>query len=125
MISCHLITIRWNFQSFNPTVTVKHLIESLGVPHTEVDLILVNGEPAGFDYQVNDGDRISVYPVFEALNITSLDHPHPQPLRDPRFVLDVHLGRLAAYLRMRDITLPQRLYRSTPGVFRSVKAAYC
>jgi uncharacterized protein len=86
--------------SFNPSVTVKHLIESLGVPHTEVDLILVNGDPAGFDYQVKDGDRISVYPVFEALNIAFLDHLHPQPLRNPRFVLDTHLGRLAAYLRM-------------------------
>jgi uncharacterized protein with PIN domain/sulfur carrier protein ThiS len=86
--------------SFNPSVTVKHLTESLGVPHTEVDLILVNGEPAGFDYQVKDGDRISVYPVFEALNIASIGHLHPQPLRDPRFVLDTHLGRLAVYLRM-------------------------
>ncbi len=86
--------------SFNPSVTVKHLIESLGVPHTEVDLILVNDEPVGFDYQVKDGDRISVYPVFEALNIASIEHLHPQPLRDPRFVLDTHLGRLAAYLRM-------------------------
>lgn len=87
-------------QPFNPSVTVKHLIESLGVPHTEVDLLLVNGEPVGFDYQVKDGDRISVYPVFEALNIAALNHLHPQPLRDPRFVLDIHLGRLAAYLRM-------------------------
>jgi uncharacterized protein len=85
---------------FNPSVTVKHLIESLGVPHPEVDLILVNGGSVGFDYQVKDGDRISVYPVFEALNIASLNHLHPQPLRQPRFVLDTHLGRLAAYLRM-------------------------
>ena len=85
---------------FTPVVTVKHLIESLGVPHTEVDLILVNGESTGFDYPVENGDQISVYPVFETLNITSLNHLHPQPLRDPRFVLDAHLGRLAAYLRM-------------------------
>lgn len=85
---------------YTPRVTVKHLIESLGVPHTEVDLILVNGEPAGFDYQVENGDRVSVYPVFETFNIASLSRLHPQPLRNPCFVLDAHLGRLAAYLRM-------------------------
>jgi uncharacterized protein len=49
---------------------------------------------------VQDGDRISVYPVFEALDIHPLTHLRPQPLRVIRFVLDVHLGRLAAYLRM-------------------------
>jgi uncharacterized protein len=85
---------------FNPPVTAKHLVESLGVPHTEVDLILVNGKSANFEYLVKDGDRISVYPVFETLDISSAGCLHPQPLRDPRFVLDTHLGRLAAYLRI-------------------------
>ncbi len=90
---------------FNPGTTVKHLIEAQGVPHTEVDLILVNGQPVGFDYQLQDGDRASVYPVFEALDLSALDNPaparlRPQPLRQPRFVLDTHLGRLAVYLRM-------------------------
>ncbi len=79
---------------------VRDLIESLGVPHTEVDLILANGESVGFDYTVQDGDRISVYPVFESLDIAPLVRLRPEPLRDPRFVADVHLGRLAAYLRM-------------------------
>lgn len=80
--------------------SVKDLIESLGVPHTEVDLILVNGVSVDFQYRVRDGDRISVYPVFEALDITPLVHLRPAPLRDTRFVLDTHLGRLAAYLRL-------------------------
>ena len=80
--------------------TVKDFIESFGVPHTEVDLILANGEPVDFAYRVRDGDRISVYPVFEAFDIAPLERLRPEPLREPRFVLDVHLGRLAAYLRM-------------------------
>lgn len=80
--------------------SVKDLIESLGVPHTEVDLILVNGASVDFHYRVQDGDRISVYPVFESLDITPLTHLRPAPLRVVRFVLDTHLGRLAAYLRM-------------------------
>ena len=80
--------------------TVKDRIESLGVPHTEVDLILANGQSVDFSYRVQDGDRISVYPVFEAFDIAGLTRLRPEPLREPRFVLDTHLGRLAAYLRM-------------------------
>jgi uncharacterized protein with PIN domain len=79
---------------------VKDLIESFGVPHTEVDLILANGEPVDFGYRVQDGDRISVYPVFESFDIAAAERLRPEPLREPRFILDTHLGRLAAYLRM-------------------------
>ena len=86
--------------SFRDKRTVKDLIESLGVPHTEVDLILVNGTSEGFDYMVKDGDRISVYPVFERLDIKGLTPLRPRPLRQTRFVLDVHLGTLARRLRM-------------------------
>jgi uncharacterized protein with PIN domain/molybdopterin converting factor small subunit len=85
---------------FHVGPAVRDLIESLGVPHTEVDLILANGESVGFDYLVGDGDRISVFPVFESLDVSTLVRVRPQPLRDPRFVADVHLGRLAVYLRM-------------------------
>lgn len=80
--------------------SIKDTIEALGVPHTEIDLILVNGESVGFDHPVRDGDRVSVYPVFEAFDIAPLTRLRPRPLREPRFVLDVHLGRLAAYLRL-------------------------
>ncbi len=85
---------------FELPASIKHMIESLGVTHTEVDLILVNGEPVDFSYIVQDGDRISVYPVFESLDISPVAHLRPEPLRSPRFVLDAHLGRLAVYLRM-------------------------
>jgi uncharacterized protein len=80
--------------------TVKDLVESLGVPHTEIDVILVNGDSVDFTYQVADGDRISVYPVFEALDITPVLRLRPRALRQARFVLDVHLGRLAHLLRL-------------------------
>lgn len=80
--------------------SVKDVIESLGVPHTEVDLIIVNHESVGFERPVADGDRISVYPTFEALDITPLVRLRPLPLRDPRFILDGHLGRLCGYLRL-------------------------
>jgi uncharacterized protein with PIN domain len=80
--------------------SIKHLIESIGVPHTEVDLIVVNGESVDFAYHPQDGDRISVYPVFESIDISPLTRLRPQPLRETQFVADGHLGRLAAYLRM-------------------------
>jgi len=82
------------------TPSIKHLIESLGVPHTEVDLILVDDRSVEWDYRPQEGDRVAVYPVFEAMDITLLIRLRPQPLREVRFVLDGHLGRLAAYLRM-------------------------
>ncbi len=85
---------------FEGRPSVKDLIETLGVPHTEVDLILANGESVDFSYTVQDGDRISVYPVFEAFDITPILRVRPKPLRVVRFVLDTHLGRLAAYLRL-------------------------
>lgn len=86
--------------SFKARQSIKHLIESLGVPHTEVDLVLVNGQSVDFHYLAQDGDKISVYPVFESMDISPLLRLRPEPLREPRFVLDGHLGRLAAYLRM-------------------------
>jgi uncharacterized protein with PIN domain len=80
--------------------TVKDLIESLGVPHPEVDGILVNGEFAGFSRPVRDGDSISVYPLFRSLDPGAAARLRPEPLRRPAFLLDTHLGRLAAYLRL-------------------------
>jgi hypothetical protein len=81
-------------------VSVKDLLEGLGVPHGEVDLLLVNGESSGFDWLVEDGDRVAAFPVFESFDITSDTKVRPEPLRQTRFVLDVHLGRLAAFLRL-------------------------
>lgn len=85
---------------FHVAPTVKDVIESFGVPHTEVDLVLVNGESVDFTYRPRDGDRIAVYPVFESIDISPIARVRPKPLRSVRFVCDSHLGRLAAYLRM-------------------------
>lgn len=86
--------------TFDVSGSVKDVIESFGVPHTEVDLILVNGEAVDFSYTVQDGDRISVYPAFRSIDISPVEHLRPQLPGELRFVADAHLGRLAAYLRM-------------------------
>jgi uncharacterized protein with PIN domain len=87
-------------KSFRGRVSIKDMIESLGVPHAEVELILVNGESVDFSYLVRDQDRISVYPMFESLDITPLLRLRPAPLRECRFAVDSNLGRLATHLRL-------------------------
>ena len=85
---------------FRPHQTVKDVLEAMGIPHTEIDLILVNGDPVDFDHRPTAGDRIAAYPMFEALDVGSTARLRPVPLRDPRFVVDVNLGRLARLLRI-------------------------
>jgi uncharacterized protein len=81
-------------------ISVKQLIEKLRIPISQIDLILVNGKSVGAEYQVNDGDRLSIYPVFETFNISSVSNLHESPLRRLQFICDVHLGRLTKYMRM-------------------------
>lgn len=95
---------KWRQREFtyplNGGFSLKHLIESAGIPHTEIEIILLNGNSVDFNYTVKPGDRISVYPVFESLDITPLVRLRSEPLRKTRFVLDVHLGKLALILRL-------------------------
>ncbi len=83
-----------------PGETVKAIVENLGVPHTEIDLITANGESVPFAHRPADAAEINVYPVFERFDIAGLTRLRDRPLRDPRFELDVHLGKLARLLRM-------------------------
>jgi uncharacterized protein with PIN domain len=85
---------------FRPHQTVKDVLEATGIPHTEVDLIVVNGEAKDFAHRPAPGDRIAAYPMFEALEIGSTARLRPAPLRDTRFVVDINLGRLARLLRL-------------------------
>jgi len=80
--------------------TVKDIIESQGIPHTEIDMILVNSHSVDFNYHIIHEDRISVYPEFRLLDISPLIQLKPKPLRIKRFIADAHLGKLASYLRM-------------------------
>jgi uncharacterized protein with PIN domain len=85
---------------FAGAVSVSDLIAASGVPLAEVDLVVRGGESVPMSAGVRDGDRIAVYPVFESFDISSLHHAGVRPLRSPRFVCDVHLGKLAGFLRM-------------------------
>jgi len=88
-------------QEFKGTPSVKHLIESLGIPHTEVGHILVNGTAVGFDYLVQDGDQVEVFSNYESWFSETIDgRSADRKGSRPCFILDNHLGRLATYLRM-------------------------
>jgi len=78
--------------------SVKDVIESLGVPHPEVAHIVVNDQAVSFAYIVRPGDQIVVHPTSTSQQLTPESRLRPSPT--PRFILDVHLGRLAEYLRM-------------------------
>ena len=90
-----------NFHAaFNDKRSIKDMIESIGVPHTEVDLILVNGQSVDFGYIVEDGDRVSVYPVFESLHIKGVSRLRDVPLRKTRFVADTNIGDIVRIMRL-------------------------
>jgi uncharacterized protein len=90
--------------------TTKHMVEALGVPHTEVELVLVNGEPAGLDDILEEGDRVAVYPRFTRLPVADVARLGQRPPGRARFVADAHLGGLARLLRMAGF---DTLYRNT------------
>ena len=79
---------------------MKDAIEALGVPHPEVDVILVNGASEDFTARLHDGDDVSVYPVFRSLDIAGLRRVGADPPQPVRFALDAHLGKLVSLLRL-------------------------
>jgi len=86
--------------AFHGTPSVKDAIEALGVPHTEVDVVLLDDCSVGFDHLLRGGERVAVYPTFECVDVTPLTRLRPAPLRDSRFIADIHLGSLARHLRL-------------------------
>ena len=85
--------------------TTKHMIEALGVPHTEVEMVLVNREESAFDRVIVEGDHVAVYARFELHAIGPYavpvqERPRDRPRARMRFIADSHLGGLARLLRM-------------------------
>lgn len=85
---------------FNKHQSIKHLVESLGVPHTQIGLILADGNPVDFSYKPAHGDSLSIYPAFLSINISGISLTQPAVNMPVAFALDSHLGTLARYLHM-------------------------
>jgi uncharacterized protein len=86
--------------AFSGKPAIKAIIEAIGVPHTEVDLILVNHQSVAFTYHLQQNDKAAVYAKYELSNITHRINLRAMPLRENKFVVDIHLGKLARYLRL-------------------------
>jgi uncharacterized protein len=80
----------WFHYPFQGAQSIKHLIEALGVPHTEIGSVLMDSLPASQNELARDGTRVEVFPAI----------PLTLPPEAARFILDNHLGRLASYLRL-------------------------
>lgn len=87
-------------RTFNWRASIKDMVESLNVPHPEVALLVVNGVSVDFDYIVMNGDQIDAYAYQHDSPLAEQILLRPPLTGKPRFILDTHLGRLAAYLRM-------------------------
>ena len=85
---------------FKGKKSIKDMIEALGVPHTEIDLVLVNGKSVDFNYILQDGDQVSVYPVFESFNITDVTLLRKIPLRRNKFIADINLKDIVKSMRV-------------------------
>jgi hypothetical protein len=86
--------------SFNGTPSIKDIIEAIGIPHVEVNLIRIKGQAVDFTYRLKNNDSVSVYPVSEMLELSDGSPLQKKIGNEVKFILDVHLGKLAKYLRM-------------------------
>jgi uncharacterized protein with PIN domain len=79
---------------------IEELANKIGISPNVIDLVLANGTSVSMMYLLEENDRIALYPVFESFDISSITEVRNHPLRQPRFVLDVHLRKLTNHLRM-------------------------
>lgn len=75
---------------FELPLGVRDLVQSCGIPHVEVGRLEVDGAASDWTKRVDGGASIELWPRYP------LDHTEP----DVRFLLDVHLGKLARLLRL-------------------------
>jgi uncharacterized protein len=101
--------------------SIKDMIEALGVPHTEIDLILVKGNSVDFNYILQDQDRVSIYPVFESLNIKNVTRLRKIPLRKNKFIADINLGDIVKYMRVLGLDLYYNPLSSTREIIEISK----
>jgi uncharacterized protein len=85
---------------FDWTSSIKDMVEAIAPPHPEIELLVVNGKSVGWDYIMQDNDIVEAYPDYNAVDLADKIRLIPPYQGRAKFVLDTHLGKLAAYLRM-------------------------
>ncbi len=78
--------------------SIKDIIESLGIPHTEIGGLILNSKKIYFDYILHPTDNIHVYPHIKPIRPDN--YLFSQPIQKYRFLVDVNVGRLAKLLRI-------------------------
>ncbi len=106
---------------FNEKRSIKNIIENFGVPSSQVDLVLINGKPVDFNYIFQDGDRVSVYPVFERLNIQNVTLLRKIPLRRVQFIADIHLKDMVKPMRMLGLDIDFNPFYTPKDIIRISK----
>ena len=96
--------------------SIKETIEDFGLSPSRVDLVLVNGSPVDFGYILKDGDRVSIYPVFEKLNIQNVSMLRNSPLRRVRFIAGVDLQDMVQLMRMLGFDMTFNATYSIPDI---------
>ncbi len=95
--------------SFSSHQSIKHLVESLRIPHTEIGVILVNQALVDSSFRLQDGDLVEIFPpgrdaMLAQFNLMPDDNNPTKQMgssaRQSGFLLDNHLGKLAIYLRL-------------------------
>jgi uncharacterized protein len=90
----------WVMREFEGAPAIKDVIEAIGVPHTEIDVLLVNCKPVTTAYQLKAGDEVEIYPASVHTMWPTAITLLPVLPENPAFIVDVHLGKLARLLRM-------------------------
>jgi uncharacterized protein with PIN domain len=93
--------------AYDGTSSLGHVVESLGVPLTEVGTLRVDGERVATSHRPRDGALVEVSPIVRPQPVP-MSEPDPNSAAGstpdgetmPRFLLDVHLGTLARRLRL-------------------------
>jgi len=74
--------------------SIKDTLEALGIPHTEIERMVVNGRKVNFTHRMKEVDNVLIYPHGTPKN------QGPFFLKPAKFACDVHLGKLARHLRL-------------------------
>ena len=80
--------------------SLKDILESQGIPHTEVAQIFLQDTEAGFDFIPEGGEVIDVMPFTDAVSVFASTLLRPRPTRLSKFMVDINVKKLARNLRI-------------------------
>lgn len=86
--------------ALNRRTSIKDLIESFGVPHTEVGSIEINRQLVPFDHIIEGESTVEIFPSQPPVNVLSPCLLRPKSLAAIRFLVDSNVAKLAGKLRM-------------------------